>query len=176
MPNEHKAGLQLTTTELHQRQLKLQQKPEGPLVVAVGIVNEFNVGNILRCSEATGVKHVYFVDSVQPSNEKLKKFSRNASNLVPNSFISLEKFWQIIPQLPPLVALEITSNSTDIFSCEYDTEVSFVVGAESQGIPQEVLDVCELAIHLPMTGINSSINVASALCVALYDWQRRFGT
>lgn len=74
-----------------------------------------------------------------------------------------------------LIGVEITTNSKDIFITDYPKEVGFVVGAESKGIPQEILDVCAFALHIPMMGINSSLNVASALCVALYDWHRRFG-
>lgn len=174
MSKENKAGKQLSGEELHTIQKNKLKVETGPVVVAVGIENAFNAGSILRCAEAVQAKSVYFIDAVEIGGQKLVNVSRNTSNLVTYSYLTRGEFFQLLNTLPPLIALEITTTSQDIFSSMYPKEVGFVVGAEDKGIPQEYLDICIAALHLPMMGINSSLNVASALCVALYDWHRRY--
>lgn len=170
-----KVGYQLSSDELHLKQQSKTHYKDGPVVVAVGLSDSYNVGGVLRCAEAVGSKKVIFVDSKPTiSGKKIKKLSRTASDLIDYQFINLEEFLVISQTLPQLVALEITSKSVDIFEAIYPKNITLVIGAEKQGIPEEVLKICRQAIHIPMVGVNSSLNVVSALCVALYDWHRRF--
>ncbi|MDQ3008930.1 MAG: TrmH family RNA methyltransferase [bacterium] len=175
MTKEGQAGNQLNSKELHARQLAKQGKKDGPIVIAVGIDNPFNIGNILRCADATGVKYVYFVETPDLNQSKVNKTSRSAINFVPHKFIDSKTFFSLLDRLPPLIALEITDLSTNIFTTDYEENVGFVVGEESKGIPEEYLVICKFALDIPMIGTVSSLNVATALCIALYDWNRRYG-
>ena len=52
-------------------------------------------------------------------------------------------------------------------------EVVFVLGAEREGLPAEVLERCELRASIPQAGGAESLNVAMAGTIALYEWSRR---
>lgn len=174
MTKKGQAGKQLSGKELHANQSEKRIKKNGPIVVAVGIKNPFNMGNILRCADATGVRHVYFVETSEINQSKINKTSRSASKLVPHTFINSKTFFSLVDTLPSLIALEITDRSTNIFTTKYQKDMGFVIGEESSGVPQEFLDICESAVHIPMMGTISSLNVATALCIALYDWHRQY--
>ena len=49
----------------------------------------------------------------------------------------------------------------------------FVVGAEREGLPEEVLTECAALATIPTTGPAESLNVAAAGAIALYEWSRR---
>jgi tRNA G18 (ribose-2'-O)-methylase SpoU len=49
----------------------------------------------------------------------------------------------------------------------------FVVGAEREGLPEEVLAQCDAVATIPTTGPAESLNVAAAGAIALYEWSRR---
>jgi tRNA G18 (ribose-2'-O)-methylase SpoU len=49
----------------------------------------------------------------------------------------------------------------------------FVVGAEREGLPEEVLARCDVAATIPTSGPAESLNVAAAGAIALYEWSRR---
>lgn len=80
------------------------------------------------------------------------------------------------PTLPGYVlALEITDQSSSLLDYQLPAEVingqralCLVPGAEAQGVPQELLDLCDASVHLPMYGQNSSMNVSVALGAAVY--------
>ena len=47
-------------------------------------------------------------------------------------------------------------------------EIVLVTGAESTGVLQDLLNLCDASVHLPMYGHNSSMNVSVALGAAVY--------
>ncbi len=52
-------------------------------------------------------------------------------------------------------------------------EVVFVLGAEREGLPAEVLERCDVRASIPQAGDAESLNVAMAGTVALYELARR---
>jgi tRNA G18 (ribose-2'-O)-methylase SpoU len=61
----------------------------------------------------------------------------------------------------PLRELDLTGPTT------------FVLGAEREGLPADVLDRCDARATIPLRGDAESLNVAMAGTIALYEWTRR---
>jgi TrmH family RNA methyltransferase len=51
----------------------------------------------------------------------------------------------------------------------------FVLGAEREGLPPDVLEDCDEVATIPASGAAESLNVATAGAIALYEWSRRRG-
>ena len=51
--------------------------------------------------------------------------------------------------------------------------VTFVLGAEREGLPEDVLASCEATATIPQAEASESLNVAVAGAIALYEWRRR---
>ena len=51
--------------------------------------------------------------------------------------------------------------------------VTFVLGAERDALPDDIVSRCELVASIPQAGGAESLNVAVAGAVALYEWRRR---
>jgi tRNA G18 (ribose-2'-O)-methylase SpoU len=56
---------------------------------------------------------------------------------------------------------------------EVEGEVVVVLGAEREGLPQEVLERCDERASIPQPGGGDSLNVAMAGAIALYELSRR---
>jgi tRNA G18 (ribose-2'-O)-methylase SpoU len=93
---------------------------------------------------------------------------------VPFEFVSGEQFAHSVSNFAPLVAIEITSQSSDVYRTQLSTDGAFVIGSERYGISEHILRLCTYAVHIPMFGVNSSMNVATSLGIVLYEWHRRF--
>jgi tRNA G18 (ribose-2'-O)-methylase SpoU len=52
-------------------------------------------------------------------------------------------------------------------------EIVFVLGAERDGLPPEVLDRCDVVASIPQSAAAESLNVAMAGTIALYERRRR---
>jgi tRNA G18 (ribose-2'-O)-methylase SpoU len=170
------AGVQLDETTLHMRQKEILAQPLlGRLcIAAVGIANTENIGMIFRVADAVRCDHLLFVDSAPINVNKIKKVSRHTHVSVPHDFVSSETFLSNLCAYPPLIALEITTTSQNIFAATLPAEVTLVVGGERDGIPEHILAHCQRAVHIPMYGVNSSMNVATALGIAAYEVRRRW--
>lgn len=77
-----------------------------------------------------------------------------------------------------LLALEITSDSSalDEFKFNEIQKIALVVGNEKTGIEEEVLNLCTKKLHIRMFGQNSSMNVAQATGIALYEITKSLST
>jgi TrmH family RNA methyltransferase len=51
----------------------------------------------------------------------------------------------------------------------------FVLGAEREGLPPEVLESCDETATIATSGPAESLNVGAAGAIALYEWSRRRG-
>ena len=49
----------------------------------------------------------------------------------------------------------------------------FVVGAEREGLPGDVVASCDVVASIPLAAGAESLNVAAAGAIALYEWKRR---
>lgn len=169
-------GHQLTSAELHKRQQEQVTRILAPTVIVVGVTDPANIGSIFRICDAVKCKQIIFVDATDISIRKIKRISRSTTEMVSYQCISTDELVNSIGNFPELVAIEITSKSTDVYATPLSQDIAFVIGGERYGIPEHILELCAYAVHIPMFGINSSMNVATSLGIVLYEWHRRFRT
>jgi TrmH family RNA methyltransferase len=56
---------------------------------------------------------------------------------------------------------------------ELADEVTFVLGAERAGLPDDIVAACDATATIPLAAHAESLNVALAGAIALYEWRRR---
>ena len=147
------------------------------ILVCEHVTSPANAGSIFRLADAFGVKEIIFCGN-QPDtgSSRLRKTARNTEKTVP--FRASDTIKNTLQELHDLsftsIALEITSDSialSTIDSAKLD-KVVLVIGAESTGITADTLKQCNITTHIEMYGINSSMNVAQATGIALYELTR----
>ena len=72
------------------------------------------------------------------------------------------------------VALEQTSGATSLDRFLPHYPVCLVVGSERAGVSQDVLDLADVAIAIPMQGMANSLNVATAAAIVLHSMAEAF--
>ena len=163
----------------HQR-FKTQQSASNivaPRIAAIGISSPSNVGMLFRIADAVGVQEILLINGeVTPSNRKVRQVARHTVRHIPHQELTLAAFIAAQAQFAPLVALEITTTSQDIYATALPQQMTLIIGNEQHGIPEEILGICKFAVHIPMFGANSSMNVATATGIALYEWHRQHRT
>ena len=174
--DENKIGVQLDGQDLYERQKEILSEPayiQGPLVIAVGLEMAENAGAVLRLADAAGCVRVIFVHRYAYKLKRLRKTARNCLELVDWEVWEMDRLLDDADSLPPLVALELTSGSENIYKTVMPRSCGLVIGSERNGIPDTVLARCQQAIHIPMYGVNGSMNVTHALGIALFEWRRQ---
>lgn len=157
------------------------ERREFPLVIACDDWRDpRNVGMAFRLADAFGAQSIWLGgETPAPPNRKIGKTARSTDQWIP-----CQKVPHLVDALSEakgkgwtLLGLEITDESQSIhdFQLVPDQPCVLVVGAESQGIQPSVLAALDHCIHIPMYGRNTSLNVATALAIALSEWGRRLG-
>src|SRR5262245_39111423 len=124
-----------------------------------------NVGALIRSAAALGPAFVCLSEgSADPTGPKALRASMGALFRVPLGA------WDDAPG--PRIAL-VPHGASPLAELPLDRCSTFVLGAERDGLPAELVRRCEAAATIPQQEGEESLNVAAAGAIALYEWHRR---
>jgi len=123
-----------------------------------------NVGTLLRTADALGPAFVALSPGCgDPTGPKALRASAGATFRVPTA--------RFDDAPGPRVGL-VPSGGTSLWGLELGERVTFVLGAEREGLPREVLRGCDELATIPLAPWAESLNVAVAGALALYERRR----
>ena len=123
-----------------------------------------NVGTLLRAADAFGASIALSAGCADPLGGKALRASAGAVFRVP-----LLGFDEAPGRRIALVA----HGGWALADVDLAGSVSFVLGAEREGLPEDVLAACAETATIPTPGPAESLNVAVAGALALYERSRR---
>jgi len=142
-----------------------------------------NVGSIFRTANGAGVAHLYCCGTTPtPQHARVRKSSLGAETEVdwsyhPNSQYLANKLLQ---ENHYLVALESTMESRSLLDNTHldmpNTQIVLILGNEISGVDPELLSLANEVVHIPMAGTKTSLNVAVAAGIALYQLVNTLGS
>ena len=144
-----------------------EMKEDGVHIVLAGIQDPGNLGSIIRIADWFGLSGVYCsLDSVDYLNPKVVQSSMGSVFRVPVMYISIEELF-LKTELP---IYGTALGGVPLTNVQKLTNGYIVIGNESKGIPQGILDGCTQRIEIPGKGDAESLNAAVAagiVCFAL---------
>lgn len=130
-----------------------------------------NIGSMFRIADAARLEKIYFYQStVDFTHKKLTKVARSTNKYVSFELINeFEKLQNIVKEYE-IIALDKTSESIDYTNLQLKSnkKILLIIGAERFGVSPELLNLASTTIHLPMLGVNTSMNVSVATGIAVY--------
>jgi TrmH family RNA methyltransferase len=123
-----------------------------------------NVGTLLRSADAFGAGVALSAGCADLTGPKALRASMGAVFRVP-----LADF----DEAPGTRVALVPRGGEPLPELELAGEIVFVLGAEREGLPAEVLERCDALASIPQAGGAESLNVAMAGTVALYQWSQR---
>lgn len=143
------------------------------IVLCDTIQSPANIGAIFRLCDAFGVAEIIFNTPIDLSSNRLRRTARNTETTVkhsisedlPKALASFQKDGYIA------LALEISEESVPIGQLTYlkKNKIALVLGNERLGVSEQLLKQVQKTAHIEMFGANSSMNVAQATAIALYE-------
>ncbi|HEX3724181.1 MAG TPA: RNA methyltransferase [Nitrolancea sp.] len=129
-----------------------------------------NLGSILRTSDAVGGTGVILIgrttDPYDPNAVRASMgaiFSQRLVRTTTNGLIAWTK------QHHPQVIGTSPAAADDYQSAEYQAPILLLMGSERHGLPDELLQICDPLVKLPMEGRSDSLNLSVATGVMLYE-------
>ena len=138
----------------------------GPLCVYLhGVGDPGNVGTILRSAQAFGASCVAFGPGcADPYSPKAVRASMGAIFAMPVAHA------EAVTDLPGERVALLAGAGEPLRGIALQASITLLVGAEREGLPDELVAVCERVAHIPIA--SESLNAAIAATVALYEVTR----
>lgn len=173
---------QLRVTRPSEEELaKIKRKPI--YLVLDNVLDTYNIGSIFRLADAVAAKEVILCGGTErPPSSRIHKAAVGTETWVPwkyepDAASALANLKSQIPNLKIIAveqdprAVSLTSPLAPLLSLGEGNErgeVAIVVGHETDGVSEEVLNVADLIVEIPMYGVNRSLNVHVAAAVVIY--------
>lgn len=172
------SGLGSGTRTLAVYEERWADAPAGPLCVYLhGVHDPGNVGAVLRSAQAFGASCVVLGSgTADPYSPKAVRASMGAVFAIPLARGTVDELpgvkIALVPRAgDPLPELWRSSSVYGTSSAKEDVDVSVMIGAERDGLPDEVIAGADHLAHIPIR--TDSLNAAMAATVALYELKRR---
>ncbi len=154
-----------------------KRKSQENILILNNIRSVENVGAMFRTADAGGVDKIYLVGY---TSAPIDRFGRKRNDLAKSAlgaeeFVAYESVKTILPLIKKLkkegyqiMAIEQDEKSVDYKKVKAKNKNAFIVGAEVEGIPKNVLTQCDVIAEIPMLGKKESLNVSVSLGIALF--------
>ncbi len=154
------------------------------IVVLDNIRSALNIGSIFRTGSGIGINKIY-ICGISPipfeTSEKLKDKNIKRKDFVKTSLGAEDEIeWEykenILDLLKDLkkenyeiVTLEQNEKSIDYKDLKIEKEkVAIILGSETEGVQEKVIDLCDKIAEIPMLGLKESLNVTIAFAILAY--------
>jgi TrmH family RNA methyltransferase len=148
------------------RKADLPRNLDAPTGLALWhVADPGNVGTLIRTADALGPAFVALSPGcADPTSPKALRASTGAVFRVPTGgFDDAPRPWiGLVPR-----------GGSAMSDADLGERATFVLGAEREGLPEDVAASCDLLASIPLTDEAESLNVAAAGAIALYERVRR---
>jgi tRNA G18 (ribose-2'-O)-methylase SpoU len=136
-----------------------------------------NVGAMFRTADAAGIDKIYLTGYTPTPLDRFGKVRKNMakSALGAEEFVSWEYKKNLATILNKLkqdryliIGIEQDKKSVDYKKVKLQQKNAFIVGAEVNGIPKNILKKCDIIAEILMRGKKESLNVSVACGIALF--------
>jgi tRNA G18 (ribose-2'-O)-methylase SpoU len=139
----------------------------------------YNVGAFFRAADGVGLEKLCLCGiTAHPPKKAISKTALGAEQVVP-----WEHDWDAVRLAEGLrrkgfeiAAIETSLHTVDLFEWQPKFPVCVAFGHEVEGLRPELLDVADTQVRIPMLGKKTSLNVATAAGVVLYELLRKYRT
>ncbi len=169
-------GLLALFPRLHQKDLTSPALP-GLYLFAEKIQDPRNLGALIRVGVAFGARAFFL--SAGCCSVSHPRVIRSSAGLAAQATIyeriELASAATYLSSLSPMVAALDPASNCSVSSVEFPSSVLLLVGTEGKGLSEELLRQSTLAMSIPMNSKVESLNLATAVAVACYEYSRQLG-
>lgn len=140
---------------------------KGNILILDKIQDTGNIGTIIRSADAFGIDTIVCtkgtVDCYSP-----KVLRSTMGSILREKIIYLDNINEIKNIGYTIVGTVLDDKSISLENLKISKKMAFVMGNEANGISDEIKNLCDIFVKIPMTGNAESLNVAVATSIILY--------
>ena len=137
----------------------------------------YNVGAFFRAADGVRLEKLCLAGiTAHPPKSAITKTALGAEDVV-----AWEHHWDAVRMAEGLrqqgleiAAIETSSHSVDLFAWQPKFPVCVLFGNEVEGLHPKLLEMANTHVRIPMLGQKTSLNVATAAGIVLYELLRKY--
>lgn len=149
-------------------ELEQLKPPQNNFLVLDNLQDPGNVGTLIRSALGANFLDIYLLDCVKVNNEKVVRssmgavFKTNVYQTTQNEFI---KFFSSLKTNLAICDM----NGQDVFKYDIPSPIGVVVGNEGNGVSQELRDIANITLKIPMLNNLESLNAGVSGSIIMYQ-------
>ena len=146
-------------------------------IILDNIRSLYNVGAIFRTADGVMAEKIYLCGMTGiPPRREIEKTSLGACEVVPWEYRkkAVDVVRELKEQRVEIVTLELTDPPNNYSDTEFTFPTALVIGHEIEGVSDEVMELSDKSISIPMLGRANSLNVATAFGIAVYQMLNKY--
>ena len=156
------------------RLLEKKKRKEGfCFLLLTEVLDEQNLGAILRTAEATGVTAVIIPKRAKGVTSVVARTAMGAAEYLPVVKENLFSAIKILKKQGAQIVGAEPKSGKILYQMDLRGPVAFVVGGEDRGLTAPIKKACDFLVSIPMRGKVSSLNMSVACAVLLYEKLRQ---
>ena len=146
-------------------------------VLLDNIRSMYNVGAFFRAADGVGLEKLCLAGiTASPPKSAITKTALGAEKVVPweHDWDASRMVGELRAKGLEIAAIETSSHSVDLYDWQPRFPVCVLFGNEVDGLDPKLLDQADRLVRIPMLGQKTSLNVATAAGVVLYELLRKY--
>lgn len=151
------------------------------VIILDNLRSAFNVGSFFRMADCFAVKEI-FITGVTPEKDNLSviKTAKGTEKLISSkklrSFAELESVIFSLKEIGyDIIASETAAGSENLYKFKFNSKTALIFGNEELGISEDLLNLCNQVVEIPLKGVKNSLNVATAGAAIISEYNRQQG-
>ena len=151
-----------------------------PFIVVLDNIRSLNnIGSVFRTSDAFLLEAIYLCGiTACPPNKEIHKTALGSTDSVAWSYFEDTKdaILELKKENYTIVSIEQVENSVslDSFKVKKNKKYAFIFGNEVKGIQQNIVDISDYSVEIPMLGTKHSLNISVSVGVVLWEVFRQY--
>ncbi len=157
-----------------------QQQNKIPVVILCDNIRSMhNVGSIFRTADAFSIEKIYLCGiTARPPHKEIRKTALGSTESVIWEYHknATEILKALMAEGYTPIAIEQVDKSVSLesYAVESDKKYVIILGNEVEGVQQELIDMCEIALEIPQSGTKHSLNVSVCSGIIMWKFYQRY--
>jgi len=152
---------------------EVKDAKRNPFVAVLDNVRSlYNVGAIFRTSDAVMLEKLYLCGITgQPPRKEISKTALGADEIVPWEYSdsAVDTIKKLKKDGYTICAVELAQESIQYDKANFEFPLCLIFGHEVEGISDEVMELVDMAVKVPMLGRANSLNVETCYGIVVYE-------
>lgn len=133
-------------------------------------IGDFNFSSLVRNSNGFNAKEVFYLGDKKWD----KRGAQGTYHYTDVNFLSSIDDLIKLKEKYVFVGLDNITNSVPLTTYKWSPNSLMIFGSEGTGLTQDIIDLCQDIVHIPMTGSVRSFNCSTASGIVMYDYITKF--